>query len=264
MGQPRRQRTLVAGLRRPWLARCVAALVAVSAGGAVAQTSAKRSDAEACLAANRSLSLGIALPRTTSRLDAGATLRSVAIGASSTLGLWVLNRAATYPEVMRRELARLRPSAHVEVINSGRIGETIRGSVSRFKRDVLAHDPDLVVWQLGTNDVAWGGRADNLKDRVVGGVRSLKAAGVDVILMDLQYAPLVLASSQHSVMETIIAEVALEEGVGLFPRFELMRRSIKAGLPSGALVARDGLHNSAAGYDCVGRALARAIDAAGR
>jgi acyl-CoA thioesterase-1 len=264
MRQPQRQQTLVAGLRRSWLARCVAALVAVSAGSTAAQPPAKPSDAEVCLAANQTLSLGIALPRTAARLDAGATLRIVAVGSSSTAGLWVLNRAATYPEVMRRELARLRPNARVEVVNSGRIGETIRGSISRFKRDVLVYGPDLVVWQLGTNDVAWGGRADGLKDRVVAGVRSLKAAGVDVILMDLQYAPLVLAASQHSIMETIIAEVALEEGVGLFPRFELMRRSIDAGLSSGALVAWDGLHNSAAGYDCVGRALARAIHAAGR
>jgi hypothetical protein len=41
-----------------------------------------------------------------------------------------------------------------------------------------------------------------------------------------------------------------------------MRRSINAGLSSGALVSWDGLHNSAAGYDCIGRALARAIAAA--
>src|SRR5262249_16889996 len=185
-------------------------------------------------------------------------------GSSSTTGLWVVNPAATYPEVMRRELVRLWPSARVEVINSGRIGETIGGSISRFDRDVLAYDPDLVVWQLGTNDVTWGGRADGLKDRLVAGVRSLKAAGADVILMDLQYAPLVLASSQHSIMETIIADVARQERVGLFPRFELMRRAIAAGLSAGALVAWDGLHNSAAGYDCVGRALARAIYAASR
>ena len=82
--------------------------------------------------------------------------------------------------------------------------------------------------------------------------------------MDLQYAPMVLASSQHAIMQAIIAEAARLERVGLFSRFDLMRRSIDAGLPPGALVAWDGLHNSAAGYECVGRALARAVLAAGR
>ena len=250
--------------RRAWLARVAAALAAVCAGVAVAQTPPKPTDAEVCLAANTSLSLGAALPRVAARLKGDAPLRIVAIGSSSTTGLWVMSRAATYPQVMRRELSRLWPNARVEVVNSGRIGETIRGSIARFDRDVLAYAPDLVVWQLGTNDVAWGGRADGLKDRVLAGVRKLKAAGVDVILMDLQYAPLVLASSQHGIMETIIADVGREERVGLFPRFELMRRSIDAGLSRRALVAWDGLHNSAAGYDCVGRALARAIVAASR
>jgi acyl-CoA thioesterase I len=92
----------------------------------------------------------------------------------------------------------------------------------------------------------------------------LKANDADVILMDLQYAPLVLASPQHSSMQAIIADVARQEHVGLFPRFALMRRSIDAGLPAGAPISWDGLHNSAAGYDCVGRALARAIHAGGR
>jgi acyl-CoA thioesterase-1 len=257
-------RAAVTSVHRRTRAACLAAALFAGSHGALAQAPASASDAETCLAANQSLSLGASLPRTTARLKAGDSLKIVAVGSSSTTGLWVLSPAATYPEVMRRELARLRPSTRVEVINSGRIGETVTGSIARFPRDVIAYGPDLVVWQLGTNDVAWGGRADGLQDQVTEGVRMLKAIGADVILMDLQYAPLVLASSQHSIMQAIIAQVARRERVGLFPRFALMRRSIDAGVPAGALVSWDGLHNSVAGYDCVGRALARAIHAGGR
>ncbi len=95
-----------------------AALFVSTADSAAAQAPVSLSDAEICLAANRSLSLGAPLPRTTARLNAGDPLRIVAVGSSSTTGLWVLSSAATYPEVMRRELARLRPSARVEIINS--------------------------------------------------------------------------------------------------------------------------------------------------
>ena len=116
----------------------------------------------------------------------------------------------------------------------------------------------------GPSGVAWGGRAEGLKETVTAGVRALKTGGADVVLMDLQYAPIVLAASNHGVMQAIIAEVARQERVGLFSRFALMRRSVDAGLPAGALVSRDGLHNSTAGYDCVGRALARAVHAGGR
>jgi lysophospholipase L1-like esterase len=120
------------------------------------------------------------------------------------------------------------------------------------------------VWQLGTNDIAWGGSSDGLKERITAGVRMLKGTHADVILMDLQYTPMVLASSDHSSMQAIIAEVARAQRVGLFSRYGLMRRSIDAGLPPDALVSWDRLHNSAAGYDCIGRALARAVNAAAR
>jgi lysophospholipase L1-like esterase len=161
---------------------------------------------------------------------------------------------------MRRELSRLRSNAEIQIINSGRIGDTIEDNIARFERDVLSYSPDLIVWQLGTNDIAWGGRPDaELKNRVLQGVRALKASGADVILMDLQYAPAVLRSAYHSTMEAIIADVTRQERIGLFPRFALMRKSIDAGVPPDALVSWDGLHNTADGYDCIGRALARMV-----
>lgn len=243
---------------------CGAAGFAVAFGAMAQAQSPGASPADICLAANRDLSLGAPLPRTASRLKAGGPLRVVAIGSSSTVGFGVLTAAATYPEIMRRELATLRPRAQIEVVNSGRLFDTIPGSMARFDRDVRAHRPDLVVWQLGTNDSTWAGTGEAIKEQVVRGVRALKTDGADVVLMDLQYAPIVLASSQHERMQAIIAEAAREERVGLFPRFALMRRAIDAGLPRTALVFWDGLHNSADGYDCVGRALARAIHASAR
>ncbi|WLB56653.1 SGNH/GDSL hydrolase family protein [Bradyrhizobium sp. 521_C7_N1_3] len=223
------------------------------------------SSGERCLAANLDVSLGAQLPRTAARLRSGAPLKIVAIGSSSTVGLWVLRSAATYPEVMRRELSRLRSNATIDVINSGRVGDTIPNNIARFERDVFAHTPDLVIWQLGTNDVAWGGRPDQgLKRNVVEGVRALKAGSADVVLMDLQYAPQVLASAGYSTMEDIIIDVAKQERVGLFSRFALMRNSVSAGVAQSALVTWDGLHNTADGYDCIGRALARAISTSAR
>lgn len=242
-----------------------AAMLAGTFGDAHSQARVAVSPAERCLAANPNLSLGALLPRTASRLKSNEPLKIVAVGSSSTVGLWMLASAATYPEVMRQELLRLRSSAIINVINSGRIGDTVRDNIGRFERDVLAHRPDLVVWQLGTNDVVWGGRPDQLlKSRVIEGVKTLKAASTDVVLMDLQYAPMVLASAYYLAIEAIIADVAKQERVGLFSRFALMRNSIDAGVTQGALVSWDGLHNTADGYDCIGRALARAISNSSR
>src|SRR4051812_15548659 len=246
--------------RMAWLG---AAILAGTPEPGLSQGSAGGSPAGVFLVANQDLSLGTRLARTAARLKSNAPLVIVATGSSSPVGLWVHRSAATYPEVMRQELLRLRASAQIQIINSGRIGDTIEDNIARFERDVISYRPDLVVWQLGTNDVAWGGRPDaELKNRVLQGVRALKASGADVILMDLQYAPRVLGSAYYSTMEAVIAEVARQESIGLFSRFALMRKSIAAGVSPDALVSWDGLHNSADGYDCIGRALARMVSQA--
>jgi lysophospholipase L1-like esterase len=220
------------------------------------------SAAGTCLHANREISLGVRLSRTAARLKSGGPLTIVAIGSSSTTGLWVFNPAATFPQVMRRELTSLQPKVPINVVNSGRVGDTVVGSIRRFARDVLAYHPDLIVWQLGTNDVVGGGNPMGLQESIITGVRMLKEHHADLILMDLQYTPVVLASPGHSSMQAIIAAVAKTEGVGLFSRYALMRQSTDAGVRPQALVSWDGLHNSAAGYECIGRALAKAINAA--
>jgi lysophospholipase L1-like esterase len=220
-----------------------------------------QSAAEACLAVDQKLSADGSLPRTATILTNDTPLKIVAIGSSSTLGLWQSDAAKTYPGRMQSELLRLKPGLRVDVINSGRNADTIPGNVARFERDVFAHAPDLVVWQVGTNDVTWLESNDSLTRKIVDGVRALKASGADVILMDQQYAPVILAS-QYSKMQAAITDAARQAQVPLFSRFALMQRAVEGGVATSALTAWDGLHNSADGYDCVGRALARAILAA--
>lgn len=219
---------------------------------------AEPSAAEACLAVNQQLSQDATLPRTAAALQGGSPLKIVAMGSSSTLGLWQSDPARTYPGMLQSEIMQLQPNLRLEVVNSGRNADTIPGNIARFEHDVFAHRPDLVIWQVGTNDVTWLRSSESLTGKIVDGIRALKAAGADVILMDQQYAPVILAS-QYSKMQASIADAARQERVPLFSRFEMMRRAVDGGLSMGALTAWDGLHNSAAGYECTGRALARAI-----
>jgi acyl-CoA thioesterase-1 len=229
----------------------------------IAQTRpTSRSPAHACLEFAAGLSLGSPLLFTKAKLRAGGALRIVALGSSSTTGFGTLVKGTAFPDVMKAELLRLHPGATIELINSGRIMDDLGDNISRIDRDVLRYEPDLLVWQLGTNDVVWRGIADNAKEMLASAVRRIKSAKTDVVLLDLQYAPLVTLTGRHERMETIIAEVAAEQRVGHFQRFLLMKRAIDAGVTG--LVWWDGLHNSAEGYACVGIALGRMIDAATR
>jgi lysophospholipase L1-like esterase len=230
---------------------------------AVAQDRATpRSAADACLGFAGGLSLGAPLALTKAKLRPGGTLRIVAFGSSSTTGFGAFGKGTAFPDVMKNELSRLHPDVRIELINSGRIMEDLGDNISRLDDDVLRYKPDLVIWQIGTNDVVWRGIADDAKGMLADAVKRIKAAKTDVVLFDLQYAPLVTLTSRYERMEKIIADVAAEQRVGHFPRFLLMKRAIDAGVTG--LVSWDGLHNSAEGYACVGVALARMIDAAAR
>jgi acyl-CoA thioesterase-1 len=238
------------------------ALFAYGAAGYAQDRGRSAGASDACLAFKQGLSLGAPLMHTKAKLQAGKPLTVVALGSSSTTGFGTFRSGAAFPDVMKQELLRLRPSARIELINSGIIMDNIPGNITRLDNDVLRYKPDLVVWQLGSNDAVWRGIADNTKQMLSDAVRRLKAADADIVLVDLQYAPMVLATSRHARMEKIIADVAREQGIGHFQRFTLMKRAIDGGV--GGLVWWDGLHNSTEGHKCIGVALAQMIDVAAR
>ncbi|MBX9711373.1 MAG: SGNH/GDSL hydrolase family protein [Xanthobacteraceae bacterium] len=219
------------------------------------------SAAETCLAVNQNLSLGAKLPRTAAIFKSRKLLKIVAIGSSSTVGLWMNDPAKTYQGVMQTELMRLIPGAQMDIVNSGRNGDTIPGNIARFESDVFAHHPDLVIWQMGGNDFTWMESGDSLEQKIIGGIQMLKANGAEIILMDQQYTPMILAT-QYAKMQAAIASAARQERVAYLPRFEMMHKAVDAGVPITSLAAWDGLHMSGEGYDCTGRVLARAIVAA--
>jgi lysophospholipase L1-like esterase len=190
----------------------------------------------------------------------------VAIGSSSTRGVGASSWAATFPEVMKAELERLQPGLTVELTNAGRNGETAYGQLARLDSDAMALGPTLVIWQLGSNDVVmpWGGIGADLEPKVIEAVKAMRAGGADVILMDLQNSPMVAASRLHREMISLTERAARAGGAGYFRRFELLERAVRAGVPLSELTSWDQLHNTDAAYDCVGRALARAIRAAAR
>ena len=91
-----------------------------------------------------------------------------------------------------------------------RSGVADLGTAVRFATDVVAAHPDLVLWQVGTNSVL---RDHPLKPHAAllhEGIAELKAAGADVVLMDMQYAPQVLAKPETQGMEDQIAFAAKE------------------------------------------------------
>jgi acyl-CoA thioesterase-1 len=206
------------------------------------------------------LSLHPALIYVGAKLAKHNRLTILAMGSSSTEGVGASSPAATYPSRLEAELRKRFPDTDIRVINRGKGGEDAPDEVVRLERDVVADDPDLVIWQIGTNAALRRLDPAIQRDTLRRGIALIKESGADVVLMDLQYAPRVLASPASVAMEKLIAEVAERNRVGLFRRFEIMRHWL-SDTPAEAAraISADGLHMTDRSYACLASGLADAI-----
>lgn len=236
------------------------ALAAVAATLAAALASGAAVAGADCSAPGDAVRLGAPLPRTAARLLAGQALTIVALGSSSTSGFGATSPSHTYPGRLAVELRHLLPGRDISVVNKGVGGETAVDMVRRFDRDVFALKPDLVIWQVGTNAVIHDLDLTGYGDVVRAGIERLKAAGIDVVVMDLQYAPKVVNRPAHAEMQASLAAAAAAEGVPLFRRFDIMRHWVEERrLGFGHVLNDDGLHLNDFSYGCVAHLLAAAI-----
>jgi len=185
----------------------------------------------------------------------------VALGSSSTEGLAASGSARTYPAVLQAELSAELPHWHVAVLNRGIGGQDAPEELARMEADVIAVRPQLVIWQVGANAALHHVDASVFRAELMDGVRRLKQAGIDVILMDNQRTPRILATAGDDAIDRALAQAAREAGVNLFSRSRLMDAWASEGAGPAAFTASDMLHHNDRGYLCLGRALAHSVAA---
>ena len=201
------------------------------------------------------------LPRTDAKLATKQPLTVVAIGSSSTWGVGASSPANSYPSRLAVELGARFPQSVIKVLNRGVNGEIEQQMAARFDRDVVPEHPDLVIWQVGTNSVIHGQDLTHYRPALEGDIARLKSTGADVLIMDMQYAPKVLAHPDYQDMLRKIDIAAHDEDVAVFHRFATMRYWITSGrLSFTALLAPDQLHMNDLSYRCVASLLAEAIE----
>lgn len=204
----------------------------------------------------------MALPHLLSAISHGMEGVIVALGSSSTQGAMASDLGHSYPAVLQEALSAALPEAHVAVINRGIGGQDATEEIARLDADVLAIRPQLVIWQVGGNGALRNADSAVFHATVAAGVRRLQAAGTDVILMDNQQSPVLLARASEPAFDHELAEVARDTGAALFSRRALMREWSHEGTPLVQFIASDGLHHNDRGYRCVAQSLAGAIAAA--
>ena len=240
----------------------IAATSLCSGAPALAQSAAQdgASAAVPCSAPADLVRLSQPLARTSHKLAAGEPITIVAIGSSSTAGAGASSPAMSYPSRLEAELKALFPRAEITVINRGVNGEEALEMLARFDTQVLSEKPDIVVWQVGSNSVLRDHPIGPVNALVHQGIQKLKAAGVDVILMNPQYAPKFNSKSDAERMVDLIDLLAKETNVDLFQRYAVMRYwLLTENIPFSTFTSPDELHMNDWSYGCVAKLLASAI-----
>jgi acyl-CoA thioesterase-1 len=152
-----------------------------------------------------------------------APVKIVALGDSATAG-WLVAKKDAYPAELERQL---RAKGHqVEIRNAGVSGDTSAGALKRLD---IAVDPDtdIVLVEVGTNDLRLHVPAVKMRANIAEIVRTLQKRRIAVLLIGL--GPLDLSA------------VARANNVP-YAQFKL---------PPGKYRARDGAHFNAEGYRIV-------------
>ena len=194
------------------------------------------------------------LVRTRARRRSRQPLRLVAFGSSTTAGRGASAPSATYPAVLRECLLPAFPGGIV-LTNLGIGGDTCLEMDARLDAVIVA-EPDLVVWQTGSNDLTRPIALDRFATLTRAGVGRLAATGVDLVLVDQQYSANLEACPALPDYLAMLHRIAAEAEIPIFGRHARMRGWCDAGRFTIDGLSPDGTHMGDAGYRALGESLA--------
>jgi lysophospholipase L1-like esterase len=195
------------------------------------------------------------LPNVAAAIAGRKTLRILAIGAApGRIG----PHGGSYTAQIERMLQGALKVTAIEVINRGVSGELAANAAVRMKNEVALEEPDLVLWQVGTNDALAYVPATDFAATVKDQIAWLKAHKVDLVLVGLQFAPQMLRDAHYVEIRETLRRVAADEGVVVVRFFEAMQILNPASNES-QMPAAEEFERNEAGYNCLAQYVARAI-----
>lgn len=166
------------------------------------------------------------------------TVKVVGFGDSLMAG-YELGPNESFPAKLE---AALRARGHdIVIANAGVSGDTTSGGLSRLDWSV-PDDTDLVILELGANDMLRGVSPKIAEDNLDRMLTRLKERGISVLLAGMLAAPN-LGSDYAEAFNGIYPRLAQKHGVPLYPFF------LEGVAADKALLLADGLHPNAAGVD---------------
>lgn len=237
------------------LGAIVAALLMLSGAG-YAQAPAACSVPDYLLTADNPLGRVSAVAHDRRKLD----IVVVGTGSSSLPGPDGASKA--YPARLQAALRQRLLGIEVNVVADVKSRRSAGDMVKEFEAILRANQPALLVWQTGTYEAMRGVDPDEFREEVQEGVDKLKAAGVDIILVNMQYSPRTETMLALDPYAEGMRLVARELDVSLFDRLAIMRYWNDTGAFDLYASGKDPAMAQQV-HDCLGRALGSVVIDAG-
>lgn len=170
-----------------------------------------------------------------------------------------MGAAYSYTKVLEEALSETIPQVNFRVFNRGVAGDTVERVLLRIERDVLNLHPDLVICQLGTNEVIQGVELRTFRVQVEQGIQRIRKRGAELFLMDGQAYPGLGNSPAYAAFQRALSEIAHQNDLVLVPRFQLMKDLLASGYTYTDLLAEDQFHLNTFMQNCIGHYLAQMI-----
>ena len=136
---------------------------------------------ESCMVPGATIANTAPLPHLASVLKAKKTVRVLAIGSSSTAGVGATSPQSNYPNRLEVELEKTFKDLDFVMVNRGVSGEIAETTSERLKIEVTITKPDLVLWQVGTNDALSRIPVGEFARIISRTLRWIKAQKIDVV-----------------------------------------------------------------------------------
>ncbi|HWX04888.1 MAG TPA: SGNH/GDSL hydrolase family protein [Bradyrhizobium sp.] len=211
---------------------------------------------QSCEVPDYLLSSESALPKVEEAVKGGRPLDILVIGSrSSTI---VTSEASAYPARLQLALKEKLAAVTVNISVELQVKKTAEEAAAGFAKLIDVKKPTLVIWQTGTVDAIRSIDPDDFRAAVDEGVAALQTAGVDVVLMNLQYSPRTETMISVPPYLDNMRVVAQQHDVPLFDRFAIMRQWNEQG-DFDLFSATHGTELAKRVHDCLGRALSKFI-----
>ena len=168
-----------------------------------------------------------------------------------------------YPARLEASLREKLPGVAVTVTTNLQPKRTAEEVAELLQAMITERKPNLLIWQTGTVDAMRAIHPDDFRTAIDEGVSTVKAAGADALLINLQYSPRLETMLPTTPYLDNIRAVAQQQDVPLFDRYSIMHNWNETGEFDLSHSSRS--YELAKGvHDCLGRALANLVIAAAK